>query len=155
MKRLLLLLLVLLTACNGTINENAIQGASPVDITMNLENQGFENNKVHTAESISYKLKKEQMGSTFICDVYSTKPNTIEFLRATIMNDVSAGEITDFSYLRYVGSINYDSANREVAMGWINANKNTQNDTIIGDAKFSIIKPSDYVRILIIEKSNQ
>ena len=154
MKRLLLIpLFASFVACGGTVNENAIQGASPVDITMNLENEGFENNKTHTAESISYQLKKVQMGSTLICDVFSSEPNTIESIRATIMSDAVSGKITDFSFLSYVGSIDYDSANREAAVEWIKRNKDIESDTIIGDAKFSIIAPSDYVRTLNVEKS--
>ncbi len=88
-------------------------------------------------------------------ETYSSNINNVESVQGTAIIDVTQKEIIAAQqFFIFLSSLPYDSSDPQKASAWIKDNYNNDKaTTIIGDAKFTIYKPSISARILRIEKA--
>ncbi len=149
-----LLLLAYLPA-NGQNSKRHINGIMPVDVYLNMEGRGFltKKNLLGAEEGNLWINEKNQAGIDYRVETYSHSPNDIENIRATAMVDPVAKKIVaTVPFFEYVASLPYDKSEPQKAAAWIrnNINKNKAT-TLIGGVRFTIMVPSKWYRMLIME----
>lgn len=156
MKKLLLLPLVtMIFACGKKENENAIKGLTPYDISENFKNKGLFFEKSITEFGTLNKGVQQYDGITFMVATMGSDHKSVENITADYILDNSRKNIeSGEEFLIYTSSLPYDNSNPEAATSWVKKNYNNNNqDTIIGDVKFTILAPSIHARRLVMERS--
>lgn len=134
-----------------------IPGIEPVDVYLNLKNEGFKIDKTFNPEfGNSWECKKQIDGIDMYVNIYS--PNSaskFQSLKATITVEAGYKHIEAGKYfIKYISSLPYDGSNNVAAVNWIDKHFYHSADTIIGNVQFSLKAPSNYARLLIISALN-
>ncbi|MDM1513572.1 hypothetical protein [Myroides odoratimimus] len=146
--------LLALVSCSEYVNENAIKGADPYDMVMSLEKEGFTKLIMNTDIGTSIQMSNDidglkQRYSTFSIDNKSVESVSVSIQVDGVTKYVDAGK----SFIQFSATMPYDEMNQEAISKWVDNNyNNDKKDTIIGDAKFTMLAPSKLVRMLTIEK---
>jgi hypothetical protein len=140
---------------NSKENVNGIKGLSPVDVYLNMEKQGFTTVKNLGTESGNFwncKMSKDDID--YQVNTYSSRNTLVENVKATAMTTSVDGINQSKQFFKYVSSLPYDSSDPEQATAWVAENfDNDKAVKIIGDAKFTIYVPSQFARMMTIEKN--
>lgn len=158
MKKFLLLICTLgMTACTGDSNKY-IAGLSPNVVYSNLTDIGFSNDREFNEYGKMWTCSKADDGLK--CKVVIFSPEAVDKVQsvtATIMVDPLSGKEvkSGLNYLQFVASIPYTMSDPDKAASWVSENIDSNDaTTTIGDVKFTISAPSDFVRILGIEQTD-
>lgn len=138
------------------IPEYYIEGFEPVTTYMNLKEWGFTVKKDFDVESGNlWTCTREDYGITHTVTIYSPRAaNKAQSMRLNIMVDPGYAAISEGKYFaEKIATIIYDSADQSKARRFVQENyNNDQASIVIGDAIFTMYAPSDYVRMLNIDK---
>lgn len=156
-KTLLILMMGALLSCGGTDKENStgIRGLAPVDVYLNMEKQGFTTTKNLGTESGNFwDCKMSQNGVDYQVNIYSSNNSLVENVKATAMLTSATGIAQTKQFFIYISSLPYDNSDPGQASEWIDDNFDNDKATkIIGDAKFTIFVPSEFARMMTVEKN--
>ncbi|HUH25245.1 MAG TPA: hypothetical protein VLY87_01335, partial [Flavobacterium sp.] len=114
-KLILLPLLATLFACGSKENEKAIKGLAPVDVYMNLENQGFTTDKSLGGDLKTWTSTNKLLGGTLTVETNSTDTKSVEFVRATAMVNVSGDVQNTKDFFKMIASLPYEGSDYEVS----------------------------------------
>jgi hypothetical protein len=158
MKKYVLFLLA--TACFscGSKQENldGIVGLAPSNIYLNLENQGFETvkNLGGTTNGNIWENKKTIDNIDYQVTTYSKDIQVVETIKATALADNADDIQSTMQFFAMISSAPYESAKPAEASTWVKNNfDNDKASKVIGDAKFTLYAPSNFARMLTIEKT--
>lgn len=150
MKRLMIIASLFLVACSSP-NPNAIPGLEPYDIYGNFEQKGFETEKISDPEfGTSWISKKQYPAINIEITTFSSDVKSVESIRAIATTELPEYISQGNEIFQFVSSFDYEKSDRQGAKNWVNRNYDTTNDTVIGTIKFSMIVPSEGVRMLDI-----
>lgn len=154
MKKLILLpLFAIVFACGSKENEKAIKGLQPVDVYMNFEKMGYTTNKSLLGDIKSWISTNALPGGTLRVETNSSDTNTVEFVRATAMVDVTGDIENTRDFFKTVVSLPFEGSDYKANIKWLNENFNKiEVDTVFNGIKFTLRSPSKMVKTLALEK---
>lgn len=138
------------------VNESQyIEGIIPGDIYLNLEKIGFKTERASDQGNFSWSCKLFDNGIEYRVDMYSEEIDKVESIVATVyLQSTNININRTYDFLKYIGSVPYDSSEPQRSASWIKENFNKKRSSIIiGDAEFIILAPSQLLRTLRIHKS--
>lgn len=131
-----------------------IPGLRPSDVYLNLEKRGFNTESSFDTELGNlWTSKYRAAGVNYTVETFSYKTDSVVSVRATAMVDVNGKDIVATKqFFQFVSTLPYTNANPEQAASWLGENFNSdQATTQIGGVTFTMIAPTQYVRMLRIE----
>jgi hypothetical protein len=138
------------------VEHRVIPGLNPVDVYRSLEKRGFVIKKIHK-DGYSVRTCIQEMPSiTFSADVAGPGTKEVDNVTATVMVD-GAGKVIQagVEYLSFIASVPYTGADPQAAHDWVQSNFDTDSaTTTIGGASFTIIAPTAFYRMLMIDPAN-
>lgn len=154
MKKLILLpLFAIVFACGSKENEKAIKGLQPVDVYMNFEKMGYTTDKSLLGDIKSWTSTNALPGGTLRVETNSSDTNTVEFVRATAMVDVTGDIQNTKDFFKTVASLPFEGSDYKANIKWLNENFNKiEVDTVFNGIKFTLRSPSKMVKTLTLEK---
>lgn len=138
---------------NSKIEDKSIKGLMPVDVYLNFENNGFKTKTYHGNGSFVWTSVNEADDISMEVSVYSRDIEKVErvTLYGTVFPPQKPEALQDF--FKYGCTIPYDGSEPTTAQNWlVNNYDKDSTSTVIGGAVFTLKAPTDFVRILTIEK---
>jgi|GEM_PF-4212373 hypothetical protein len=136
--------------------DSKIPGLAPVDVYLNFEKRGFKTTKSLKSEYSFWYSKDSSAGIDYDVTTYTTGDvNSVLRVSATaILNfEEEKNIIAVLPFIQYASSLPYDKAEPEKATQWVKDNfNNDKAETVIGGVKFRIFAPTEFARILKINK---
>lgn len=134
-----------------------IPGVEPVDVYLNLKNEGFKIDKTFNPEyGNSWECRKKIDGIDMYANIYSPNSTSkFQSVNASVMVEpgykhIDAGKF----FIKYISSLPYDGSNNVAAVNWVERHYYHSADTIIGNVQFSLKAPSKFARMLTISAQN-
>ena len=86
---------------------------------------------------------------------YSTK--NVVSISATAMIDINEKDIVATKqFFQFISTLPYDNANPKLAASWVDKNfNNNKATTTIGGVTFTMLAPTQFVRMLLVEVSQE
>ncbi len=124
-----------------------LPGLAPVDIYLNMENQGFTTEKNLGGEyGSSWICKNVSGGINYEVSIFSTSTMDVESVTATAMN-TDGDPAASLSFIKYVSSTPVDGVDRDAVLSWIEKNFNTDKaEYESGDVRYTISAPTKFLR---------
>lgn len=138
----------------GPTDVRYIPGLSPTDIYLNLEQRGFKTEKSFNSEFGNlWTSTHSVVGIDYRVEVFSYNIKNVVSIEATAMIDANEKDIVATKqFFQLVSTLPYENANPKQATSWIDKNFNNDKATTqIGGVTFTMIAPTQYVRMLLIE----
>lgn len=141
-------------ASEGRKDIQYIPGLSPADVYLNLEQREFKTEKSFNSEYGNlWTSTHSVVGIDFRVVVFSYNVENVVSVQASAMVDPKEKKIVATKqFFQLVSTLPYENASPEQAASWVD--KNFDNDkatTEIGGVTFTIIAPTQYVRMLLID----
>lgn len=137
--------------------DNGIEGLNAVDIYLNLEEKGYTIDKQYTSkEGTLYYCDKKEIAIEYNVTMFKNTNDKVEEVKisATLTGLENKKIIAVKPFLKYVSTVQYEGSNNSKITRWIEDNfNNDKASIIIGQAKFSIFAPSEFTRLVLIEKA--
>ena len=132
-----------------------IKGICPADIYTGLEGIGFTTDKVYNNEAGHLWTSTSKLGGIdYRVEIYSTKATKVISARGTAILDYNKDINNSIPFLVYLTSLQYENSNPQLAEQWVKDNfNNDKATTTIGEVKFTILAPTQFVRVLSLEKA--
>ena len=131
-----------------------IPGLSPTDVYLNLEQRGFKTEKSFNSEFGNlWTSTHSVVGIDFRVVVFSYNVENVVSVQATAMVNADEKDIVATKqFIQLISTVPYENANPEQAAKWVDENFNNHKTTTqIGGVTFTMIAPSQYVRMLRID----
>lgn len=142
---------------DSTSSESFIEGLKPVDVYMNMDNIGFKTDKdLGSGYGNLWTSTMSSNGINYRVEAFSTNTSNVISVRGTAMvqNPSLKNIKNEQQFFIFLSSLPYNGSNSIEFANWLKDNYNVNEASItIGDAKFTLYAPSDYVRMLNIEKA--
>lgn len=138
----------------GPTDIRYIPGLSPTDVYLNLEQRGFKTEKSFNSEFGNlWTSTHSVVGIDYRVEVFSYNIENVVSIEATAMVDANEKDIVATKqFIQLVSTVPYENANPEQAAKWVDENFNNHKATTqIGGVTFTMIAPTQYVRMLLIE----
>jgi len=143
-----------------------LKGLEPIDVYINLENNGFKTEKTHSNDGYGTSWlwqSKRLLGGAFdaIVDTYSDNTKSVITVRATILSnaDVQPRAIDTslcISLFDFLATLPFEANSENQILqtkAWIAQNINIDNASMhFGDIKMTIFAPTEFTRMFLIEK---
>lgn len=132
-----------------------IKGICPADIYTGLEGIGFTTDRVYNSETGHIWTSTCKLGGIdYIVEIFGDKATKVNSTRGTAMLDYNKDIKNSLPFLIYLASLQYENSDPQIAEQWIKDNfNNDQATTTIGGVKFTILAPTQLVRVLSLEKA--
>lgn len=138
----------------GPTDVRYIPGLSPTDVYLNLEQRGFKTEKSFNSEFGNlWTSTHSVVGIDYRVEVFSYNIENVVSIKATAMVDANEKDIVATKqFFQLVSTLPYENASPEQAASWVDKNfNNNKATTQIGGVTFTMIAPTQYVRMLLIE----
>lgn len=144
-----------------------LNGLKPVDVYINLENNGFKTEKINNGDGFGWLWKSTRLlGGSFdaIVDTYSDDVNSVISIRATILSNSKIKPRTIdttlcISLFNFLATLPFEANSDEQIMqtqSWISQNINNDKASMhFGDIKMTIYAPTEFTRMIQIEKYSE
>ena len=144
-----------LISCGKPDNLKGIKGLMPADVYLNMEKTGFETNKNLTSNAgCTWENTKTIDGVEYRVVTFSSDINSVESVSANAMALPPKNASDAKQFLKFISSLPYNGSNAQEAGEWVDENFNSDKaEKVIGSAKFTIYAPSEFARMIRIEKS--
>ena len=132
-----------------------IPGLSPSDVYVNLEKEGFKTEKTFDLENGNLWISAN--GIKYKVDMFSYSTKNVVSISATAMIDVNEKDIVATKqFFQFISTLPYDNANPKLAASWVDKNfNNNKATTTIGGVTFTMLAPTQFVRMLLVEVSQE
>lgn len=152
----LLILAIIIPSGNKTDETTLyISGLDPVTVYLNLQEKGFNVEKDYSStDGNLWTCKYSAEGLDYIVTIYSPKAvDKAQSVRLSIITSPYSSISNGKQVARYIATIPYDTADIEKAKQFVESNYDNDNSSIIiGDAKFTVHAPTQFVRMIDIQK---
>lgn len=141
-----------------TSESKTIVGLKPSSIYLAFEQIGFKTEKNIDAEGGIYTSKATIKGIDYYVETYSNSENDVTSVTLTATRtNPQYNKVTDMKqFLKNGCSIPYDGADQEKISKFIDDNYyNNKANIVISGVKFTIYTPTEFVRMMEIEKVNK
>lgn len=131
-----------------------IPGLSPSDVYVNLEKEGFKTEKTFDLENGNLWIStRSANGIKYKVDMFSYSTKNVVSISATAMIDVNEKDIVATKqFFQFISTLPYDNANPKLAASWVDKNfNNNKATTTIGGVTFTMLAPTQFVRMLLVE----
>lgn len=131
-----------------------IPGLSPTDVYLNLEKEGFKTERTLDSENGNLWISKRSAnGIKYKVDMFSYSTKNVVSISATAMIDVNEKDIVATKqFFQFISTLPYDNANPKLAASWVDKNfNNNKATTTIGGVTFTMLAPTQFVRMLLVE----
>ncbi len=138
----------------GPTDVRYIPGLSPTDVYLSLEQRGFKTEKSFNSEFGNlWTSTHSVVGIDYRVEVFSYNIENVVSIEATAMVDANEKDIVATKqFFQLVSTLPYENASPEQAASWVDKNfNNNKATTQIGGVTFTMIAPTQYVRMLLIE----
>lgn len=138
----------------GPTDVRYIPRLSPTDVYLNLEQRGFKTEKSFNSEFGNlWTSTHSVVGIDYRVEVFSYNIENVVSIEATAMVDANEKDIVATKqFFQLVSTLPYENANPKQASSWVDKNFNNDKATTqIGGVTFTMIAPTQYVRMLLIE----
>lgn len=135
-----------------------IPGLSPSDVYVNLEKEGFKTEKTFDSENGNlWSSTRSANGIKYKVDMFSYSTKNVVSISATAMIDVNEKDIVATKqFFQFISTLPYDNANPKLAANWVDKNfNNNKATTTIGGVTFTMLAPTQFVRMLLVEVSQE
>lgn len=135
-----------------------IPGLSPTDVYLNLEKEGFKTERTLDSENGNLWISKRSAnGIKYKVDMFSYSTKNVVSISATAMIDVNEKDIVaSKQFFQFISTLPYDNANPKLAASWVDKNfNNNKATTTIGGVTFTMLAPTQFVRMLLVEVSQE
>ena len=135
-----------------------IPGLSPSDVYVNLEQEGFKTEKTFDSENGNlWSSTRSANGIKYKVDMFSYSTKNVVSISATAMIDVNEKDIVATKqFFQFISTLPYDNANPKLAASWVDKNfNNNKATTTIGGVTFAMLAPTQFVRMLLVEVSQE
>ena len=135
-----------------------IPGLSPSDVYVNLEKEGFKTEKTFDSENGNlWSSTRSANGIKYKVDMFSYSTKNVVSISATAMIDVNEKDIiATKQFFQFISTLPYDNANPKLAASWVDKNfNNNKATTTIGGVTFTMLAPTQFVRMLLVEVSQE
>ena len=135
-----------------------IPGLSPTDVYLNLEKEGFKTERTLDSENGNLWISKRSAnGIKYKVDMFSYSTKNVVSISATAMIDVNEKDIVATKqFFQFISTLPYDNANPKLAASWVDKNfNNNKVTTTIGGVTFTMLAPTQFVRMLLVEVSQE
>lgn len=135
-----------------------IPGLSPSDVYVNLEQEGFKTEKTFDSENGNlWSSTRSANGIKYKVDMFSYSTKNVVSISATAMIDVNEKDIVATKqFFQFISTLPYDNANPKLAASWVDKNfNNNKATTTIGGVTFTMLAPTQFVRMLLVEVSQE
>lgn len=135
-----------------------IPGLSPTDVYLNLEKEGFKTERTLDSENGNLWISKRSAnGIKYKVDMFSYSTKNVVSISATAMIDVNEKDIVATKqFFQFISTLPYDNANPKLAASWVDKNfNNNKATTTIGGVTFTMLAPTQFVRMLLVEVSQE
>jgi hypothetical protein len=132
-----------------------LPGLEPVDIYLNMEKMGFVTEKISSEFGYSWFCRKNYAGIKYEVSFSSLDGRTVETVTATAMIEdvLNKNIIATKPFFLTISSLPFDGNEPRKVAEWINENfYNNKKSIIISGVEFTIIAPTNFVRMLRISK---
>lgn len=140
------------------INEfnSYISGLDPWISNKALEKYGFSTSKDLSTNGCTWNAKRTDFGITYLTKIYSPKDaDKASSFQLTIMVEPGVENISKGKWMmKELAGIKYDGSDAAKAYEWVENNYNNNSTIDIGGVRLSILAPSNFVRMLCINKIN-
>ncbi len=133
-----------------------IPGLSPSDVYVNLKKEGFKTEKTFDSENGNLWIStRSANGIKYKVDMFSYSTKNVVSISATAMIDVNEKDIVATKqFFQFISTLPYDNANPKLAASWVDKNfNNNKATTTIGGVTFTMLAPTQFVRMLLVEVS--
>lgn len=100
-----------------------IPGLTPVDVKLNLENQGFDCELIYAAiptdPYYKWECKKDSFSNSMLVEIWSTSIMTVDLVRASIVQYDSPSNSLAIDFLGFVATLPYDGSQPQQARAWV------------------------------------
>lgn len=159
---IILLLLVCFTPSDESQDSDSVSvpyiaGLDPWLSNRALQEYGFTTDKNLSSDGCFWTAERKDFGITYTTVMFSPKDaEKASSFRLTIMVEPGIENISKGMWMmKELAGIKYDCSDNVLAAEWVDKNYNNNNASIdIGGVRFTISAPSDYARILNINKIN-
>ena len=135
-----------------------IPGLSPTDVYLNLEKEGFKTERTLDSENGNLWISKRSAnGIKYKVDMFSYSTKNVVSIISTAMIDVNEKDIVaSKQFFQFISTLPYDNANPKLAASWVDKNfNNNKATTTIGGVTFTMLAPTQFVRMLLVEVSQE
>lgn len=135
-----------------------IPGLSPSDVYVNLEQEGFKTEKTFDSENGNlWSSTRSANGIKYKVDMFSYSTKNVVSISATAMIDVNEKDIVATKqFFQFISTLPYDNANPKLAASWVDKNfNNNKATTTIGGVTFTMLAPTQFERMLLVEVSQE
>lgn len=135
-----------------------IPGLSPTDVYVNLEKEGFKTESTFDSENGNlWSSTRSANEIKYKVDMFSYSTKNVVSISATAMIDVNEKDIVATKqFFQFISTLPYDNANPKLAASWVDKNfNNNKATTTIGGVTFTMLAPTQFVRMLLIEVSQE
>lgn len=135
-----------------------IPGLSPTDVYLNLEKEGFKTERTLDSENGNLWISKRSAnGIKYKVDMFSYSTKNVVSISATAMIDVNEKDIiATKQFFQFISTLPYDNANPKLAASWVDKNfNNNKATTTIGGVTFTMLAPTQFVRMLLVEVAQE
>ena len=135
-----------------------IPGLSPSDVYVNLEKEGFKTKRTFDSENGNlWSSTRSAYGIKYKVDMFSYSTKNVVSISATAMIDVNEKDIVATKqFFQFMSTLPYDNANPKLAASWVDKNfNNNKATTTIGGVTFTMLAPTQFVRMLLVEVSQE
>lgn len=135
-----------------------IPGLSPSDVYVNLEQEGFKTEKTFDSENGNlWSSTRSANGIKYKVDMFSYSTKNVVSISATAMIDVNEKDIVATKqFFQFISTLPYDNANPKLAASWVDKNfNNNKATTTIGGVTFTMLAPTQFVRMLLVEVAQE
>lgn len=135
-----------------------ISGLSPADVYVNLEKEGFKTESTFDSENGNlWSSTRSANGIKYKVDMFSYSTKNVVSISATAMIDVNEKDIVATKqFFQFISTLPYDNANPKLAASWVDKNfNNNKATTTIGGVTFTMLAPTQFVRMLLVEVAQE
>ena len=135
-----------------------IPGLSPSDVYVNLEKEGFKTKRTFDSENGNlWSSTRSANGIKYKVDMFSYSTKNVVSISATAMIDINEKDIVATKqFFQFISTLPYDNANPKLAASWVDKNfNNNKATTTIGGVTFTMLAPTQFVRMLLVEVSQE
>lgn len=148
---------LIVTQCEGDENKPVISGFDPYLSSLALKEIGFDRNTDYGGEfGDMITCTRHDYGIQYVVTMFMPYGyNEVQNFRASIMVEPGIENIQSGLFMiKFLAGAKYDTCDPVRAENWAQENYDNDGATItIGDARFTINAPSEYVRMLTIDKA--
>ena len=148
---------VAVKAAEPITSKKGIEGLNAVDIYLDLEKKGYTVDKQYNSkDGTLYFCDKKETAIEYNVTMFKNTSDKVEEIKisGTLTGLDNKNIIAVKPFLKYISTVQYEGSDTAKITQWIEDNfNNDKASTIIGEAKFSIFAPSQFTRLVVIEKA--